>query len=144
MARIVEVICEWLSLGQMNWKPLPVLGALRAEIHHTVGTLECSVPGPGFWMICFRFPWNVSPANPPGTTLQTRHPQHWILEAFLTVGGGLSLWQQPQNEPLKVITGKLPLWLLWHPCVVQSRCVVAESSGPESSLGRKSLWKAID
>lgn len=46
------------------------------------------------------------------TTPQMQYRQRGIQEAFLTVGGRFSLLQQPQNEPLKIITGKLPLWLL--------------------------------
>ena len=96
-----------------------------------------------FWMVHVGFCWNVFPADLPSTNLHIQYSlQRWIKEAFLTVGGGSYLLWQLWDESLKIINDKLPLWLLWHPCLAQSRCVVADEFW--ACWGEKLLWKAID
>lgn len=96
-----------------------------------------------FWMVHVGFRWNMFPADLPGTNLHIQYRlQRWIKEASLTVGGGSYLLWQLWDESLKIINDKLPLWLLWYPCLVQSRCVVAEEFW--ACWGKQSLWKAID
>ena len=90
----------------------------------------------------FGFVWNIFPADPPSTTL--------LMWYVCTIGSKGLFWQlveasvsygSHRNGSLEIINDKLLLWLLWCPCLVQSRCVVAEWFGPESSLGRNRYEK---